>query len=252
MKNLDVIICGIGGRMGRTVYEAARNAGDISAVAGVDTYCEPAYPFPLFTSFAACTVAADTVIDFSRPEALGGILDYCRRSGSAAVLCTTGYGEEHKRQIEGAAADGLRLFQSSNMSVGVNLLNKLVKLAAEALGENYDIEIVEKHHNKKADSPSGTALTLANSANSAFGGRKKYVYGRHAAAGGRENSEIGIHAVRGGTIPGEHEVIFAGPDEIITLSHTALSRAIFAEGALRAARFLADKPAGLYSMADLV
>lgn len=247
----EVIICGIGGKMGRVLYEMAKTRDDVKIVAGIDKFSSESFEFPVFKSFEDCTVRCGAVIDFSRPEALDGILGYCIKNHTPAVLAVTAYGTEHKKKIE-KAANEIALFQSSNMSLGINLLNELVKKAAQFLGENYDIEIIEKHHNKKADAPSGTALTLANSINSVFDGKKKYVYGRHGAEEKRTSDEIGIHAVRGGTIAGDHDVMFIGNDEIITLSHTAASKHIFAEGSYKAAKFICGKPAGLYSMNDLI
>lgn len=235
--------------MGRAVLEAAGSTPGVNVVAGVDARCEGNFGFPVYSDFGKCKERCDVVIDFSRPEALGQIIEYCQRTEAAAVLATTGYSGQHKEMIK-EAAKKIPVLQSSNMSLGVNLLTELVKKAAEALSD-FDIEIVEKHHNKKVDAPSGTALMLAESVNSAFSGKKKYVYGRHCSNELREKDEIGIHAVRGGTVAGVHDVMFLGNDEIITLSHTALSRRIFAEGAIKAALFLKGKSPGLYSMRDL-
>jgi 4-hydroxy-tetrahydrodipicolinate reductase len=246
----DIIICGIGGNMGRMLYNAVVQSDEFKIVAGVDKYCGEKYGFPVYKDFDFAE-KCHAVIDFSRPEALPQILNYCVKNGTPAVLATTGYGGEDYKLIEKASRD-VAIFQSSNMSLGVNLLNQLVKKAAEFLPASFDIEIIEKHHNKKADSPSGTALTLANSINSVFEGKRKYVYGRHSANEKRQSGEIGIHAVRGGTVAGEHQVHFFGNDEIITLSHTALSKSIFAQGALKAAQFIKDKKRGLYTMYDML
>ena len=246
---MDIIICGIGGRMGTAVYEAACVAPGVNVVAGVDKRCEGSFGYPVYPGFDQCKERCDVVIDFSRPDALEQIISYCERTGAAAVLATTGYTQQHREMIE-KAAEKIPILQSSNMSLGINLLTELVRKAAEALPD-FDIEIVEKHHNRKVDAPSGTALMLAESVNSAFSGKKKYIFGRHSSNEPRTKEEIGIHAIRGGTVAGVHDVMFLGNDEIVTLSHTALSRRIFEEGALKAAFFLKDKSPGLYSMRDL-
>lgn len=246
----EVIICGIGGKMGGMLYEVSKGSSGIKIVAGVDKFCGCAYDFPVYASFDECREKYDAVIDFSRPDALDGILAYCIKNKTPAVLASTGYSAAQKNQIE-KAAEIIPIFQSSNMSLGINLLCELVKKAALILGNDFDIEIIEKHHNKKVDAPSGTALTLANSINSVYGGSKQYVYGRHGASAKRTADEIGIHAIRGGSIAGEHDVMFIGNDEIITLSHTAASKQVFAEGAFKAAKFICKKPAGMYSMSDL-
>lgn len=246
----NIIICGIGGTMGKIVYDTAcKSKDEFTVAAGVDIYCKEQYDFTVYKDFNI-SLKCDVVIDFSKPQALPSIVDYCSKYGIPAVLACTGYTVEDKKIIE-KASQKIAIFQSSNMSLGVNLLCQLVKRAAEFLPD-FDIEIVEKHHNNKADSPSGTALTLANTANSVFGGKRKYTFGRHSFDDKRKADEIGIHAVRGGTVAGEHEVYFFGNDEIITLKHTALSKKIFAEGALKAAKFIKDKPCGLYNMYDML
>ena len=191
------------------------------------------------------------MIDFSCADNLGNVLAYAERTGAAVILAATGYTKEQLAQIEEAAAR-VPLFKTANLSVGINLLQKLVKEAAAFLGESFDIEIVERHHNLKKDAPSGTAYMLAESANAAFDGAKEYVYGREGMVGARKKAEIGIHAVRGGTIVGEHEVMFAGDDEIITLAHSARSKRVFAAGAVKAAKFMQGKPAGRYDMQDVL
>lgn len=246
----DVIICGIGGKMGKVLVDTAKELQNINIVGGVDKYCDANYDFPVFSDFSLCDIKCDAVIDFSRPEALESVLSYCKKNKVPAVLAPTGYQPEHHRIIENASIE-VALFHSSNLSIGVNLLNNIVKIAAETL-KGFDIEIVEKHHNKKADSPSGTALTLANSINSILENKKNYVYGRHSLNDIRTDNEIGIHAVRGGTAAGEHDVIFMGNNEIVTLSHSAHSKAVFAEGAFKAAEFIKDKTQGLYSMSDML
>ena len=246
----NIIICGIGGKMGRMLFDTAQEIKDINIVGGVDKYCGFNYDFPVFENFDNCNILCDAVIDFSRPEALKDILPYCIKNKIPAVLASTGYDNNHNKMIE-EASKKVAIFQSSNMSLGVNLLCELIKHAAKFL-DGFDIEIIEKHHNKKVDSPSGTALTLANSVNSVFDGRKKYVYGRHSMSQKRQSDEIGIHAIRGGSVVGEHDVLFLGNDETVTLSHKAQSKSVFAEGALKASQFIKNKPAGIYSMNDML
>jgi 4-hydroxy-tetrahydrodipicolinate reductase len=250
MANTNIIICGIGGKMGKMLVETAKDFKDIKIVAGVDRYCAEKYNFPVFEDFSECNVSCDVVIDFSRPEALESIINYCAKNRTPVILACTGYQDSHRKQIEKASAE-FAVFHSSNMSLGINLLSELVKKAAEAL-EGFDIEIIEKHHNKKADSPSGTALTLANSINSVFKEKKNYIYGRHSLNAPRKSDEIGIHAVRGGTLAGEHDVLFMGNNEVITLSHSAQTRVVFAEGALKAALYMKGKQKGLFSMSDMI
>jgi len=248
---MKTIISGINGRMGHHVLEALQQISDVQVVAGVDRLAESTWPFPVYGSWRQLTEKADVIIDFSHHSAMDALLDYCEATGTPAVICTTGLSEEQTRRIAALSAS-VPLLRSGNMSVGVNLLMDLIARASETLYADYDIEIVEKHHNRKADAPSGTALMLADAARGAIPEPRRYTYGRQGADCRREPDEIGIHAVRGGTIVGEHEVIFAGNDEIITLSHTALSRAVFAAGAVRAAGFLVRQKPGLYSMKDVL
>ena len=205
---------------------------------------------PVYSSFDDVKEKVDVIIDFSSPAALKGELEWAVKNGVPAVLASTGYSAEDLKYID-ECSKKIAIFRTANFSVGVNLLVKLVKEAAEALGEQFDIEIIEKHHNRKVDAPSGTALMLADGANAAFGGEKEFLYGREGAVGKRK-SEIGIHAVRGGTIVGEHDVMFAGEDEIITLSHSARSKRVFAAGAVKAAKWLVGKPSGKYDMNDVL
>ena len=247
---VDVIIRGIGGHMGRNVLELVENEEDMRCVAGVDIRPVKA-DVPVYASFADVREKADVVIDFSSADGLEDELSWAERTGCALVLASTGYSEADLRRID-RCANTVAVFKTANLSVGVNILQALVRQAAAALGEQFDIEIVEKHHHFKKDAPSGTALMLAESANEAFAEKKHYVCGREGMVGARTQSEIGIHAVRGGTIVGEHEVIFAGEDEIVTLSHSARSKRVFAAGAVRAARFVCGKPAGKYDMHDVI
>ena len=247
-----LIINGANGFMGQVVANIAKQDPDVHVVCGVDMF--PARfknDFPVYASYDMVIEKADVLIDFSRPEALPSIIDYVKSSGIAAVLCTTGYSKDEQARID-EAAKSCTLFQSANMSLGVNIQMDLIRQVAEFLGHDYDIEIVEKHHNRKVDAPSGTALALADVLNDAFNSDMNYVCGRHTRTDKRENIDIGIHAVRGGTVVGEHEVLFLGNDEIIEVNHKALSRQVFAAGAVRAAKFIVGKPAKMYEMADIL
>ena len=246
---MKVILCGACGRMGRNVAQLCSERG-VTVTAGVDVAPAP-MPFPVYPDFSDIREEADAVIDFSPASSVRERLDFCKARNIGIVIAGTAFSDEDEALIR-AAADVIPVFQTGNLSVGVNLLQMLVKKAAEVLGDGFDAEIVERHHNMKKDAPSGTALMLAKSVNEGFGGTKENVYGRHGLVGARKKSEIGIHAVRGGTIVGEHEVMFAGEDEIVTLSHSARSRMVFAEGALRAAEWLTSQPAGKYDMNDLL
>ena len=245
---LNIMLCGCGGRMGAAVIAAAKEAGD-RIVAGVDINPAADSPFPIFGSPEEFAGKADVIIDFSHHSALPALLAYAERTATPLVVATTGHTEEETAQMKAASAK-VPVFFSRNMSLGINLLISLCRRAAATLGEDFDIEIIEKHHNKKLDAPSGTALMIADAL--AEEGDHPYVYDRHTERRARAKGEIGLHAVRGGTIVGEHEVMFCGKDEIVTLSHSAASREVFAMGALRAARFLAGKPAGFYNMDDVV
>lgn len=247
---INLLISGACGKMGSAVARCAEEDSDFRILCGVDRSDIPKN-FPVYRRFPDIHTAPDAVIDFSNPELLDEILDYCLKNRVPAVLATTGYTEGQIEKIK-AAAKEIPIFFSFNMSVGISLLCALAKTAASVLGDAFDIEIVEKHHNQKLDAPSGTALMLANAVNSEFGDSKHYEYDRHSRRCKREKSEIGIHSVRGGTIVGEHDVIFAGRDEVITLSHSAGSKEMFAAGALRAARFIIGQGAGLYNMNDIL
>lgn len=242
-----ILLCGIGGKMGGTVLKLLENETSAKVVCGVDMRVPQSVNVPVYSSFKGVKEEVDVILDFSSPAAIDGILSYAIKNNVPCVLAATGYNEKQLKKIEDASKE-VAVFKTANFSLGINLLIKLVKQSAEVLGENFDIEIIEKHHNKKADAPSGTALMLADSANSAFGNNKEMLNGRQ----GKRGNEIGLHSVRGGTIVGEHEVIFAGEDEIITLSHSARSKSVFAAGAIKAACFLAGKSAGRYSMEDII
>lgn len=248
---LKIILSGCGGSMGRAVAACAVENSDCAIVTGIDVKGGSDNTFPVVREPDEITADADVLIDFSNPTLLDSLLRYGIRKNLPLVLCTTGYAKEQVARIN-AAAEQIPVFYSGNMSLGVNLLIELAKKAAKVLGGSFDIEIIEKHHNRKLDAPSGTALMIADGVSSSLGKEMHYVYDRHSQRKPRESSEIGIHSVRGGTIVGEHDVIFAGPQEVLTLSHSAQSRDIFALGALNAAQFLAGKCKGLYSMSDLL
>ena len=249
----DILLHGCNGRMGQMIAGLLENDADARIVAGVDAYTGRENPFPVFSKIEDCDVKADVVIDFSNAGAVDALLAWCVENRTPVVLCTTGLSEEQLKKVEEAAKE-TAVLKSANMSVGINLLLKILKEAAPTLAAaGFDIEIVEKHHNRKIDAPSGTALMLADTINETLGNSEVYVYDRHSVRKKREKNEIGIHSVRGGTIVGEHEIIFAGRDEIITLTHTAMSREIFAVGSLNAAMFLCGKTEpGLYQMSNLI
>ena len=247
---MDILLCGAGGRMGAAVAAAANETGHRIA-AGIDPNPAATSPFPVFSSPEECTVQADVIIDFSHHSALPALLDFAEARHIPAVICTTGHTEEELSRLA-RAAERIPVFYSRNMSLGINLLMALCRRAAAALGTDFDVEIVEKHHRNKLDAPSGTALMLADAVASADEEPHPLTFDRTARRAVRPRGEIGISSVRGGSIVGEHEVIFAGKDEVLTLTHTATSREVFATGALRAAAFLAGKPAGLYDMNNLL
>ena len=234
--------------MGAAVIAAAKEAGD-RIVAGVDINPAADSPFPIFTSPEEFQGRADVIVDFSHHSALPGLLAYAVRTGTPLVVCTTGHTEEETAAMK-EASERVAVFFSRNMSLGINLLISLCRRAAATLGADFDIEIIEKHHNKKLDAPSGTALMIADALSE--DAEHSYVYDRHAERRQRARGEIGLHAVRGGTIVGEHEVLFCGKDEVITLSHSAASREVFATGAIRAARFMKGRAPGFYNMEDVI
>ncbi len=248
---LKVLLTGCNGRMGRAVTELCAQDERLEIIAGVDLNPVRLATYPVYGDLMEFGGKAGVVIDFSNSSALEGLLRYGVETKTPLMLATTGYSEEQLEKVR-AAAEQIPVFRSGNMSLGISLLSELVKKAAGVLGDTFDVEIVEKHHNQKLDAPSGTALMLYEAANSALPYAAEPVYDRHAVRRKRRKSEIGLHAVRGGTIVGEHEVIFAGHHEVLTLSHSALSREVFAAGAVKAALFLAEKAPGLYSMADVV
>ncbi|MCD7723043.1 MAG: 4-hydroxy-tetrahydrodipicolinate reductase [Clostridiales bacterium] len=245
-----IILCGANGKMGRVIQNVVSLRDDCEIVAGVDVNTVK-QSFPVYPTLSDVKENADVLIDFTSPVLLPQLLEYSKTNSISVVIATTGYDEKQKQMIFDAAGE-CPVFFTYNMSIGINLLANLAKKAAAVLGRDFDIEIVEKHHNQKIDAPSGTALMLADAVCEEMGSELKYEYDRHSKREKRTKNEIGIHSVRGGTIVGEHEIIFAGRDEIITLSHSARSKEIFAVGAVNAALFMAGKAPGLYSMKDMV
>ena len=249
---VKVIMHGCNGKMGQTISSLIAADEEIVIVAGIDAADSGKNDYPVFPSIGECTVDADAVIDFSVAAAVDGLLDYCAEKKLPCVLCTTGLSEAQIEKVKRTAKQ-TAVLKSANMSLGINMLLKLLKEAAQVLSPaGFDIEIVEKHHNQKLDAPSGTALALADAINGEMGDSFEYVYDRSQVRQKRNAKEIGISAVRGGTIVGDHDVIFAGADEVVTFSHRAYSKAVFGKGAIQAAKFLAGKPAGLYDMADVI
>lgn len=245
-----ILLCGCNGKMGRTIAACAAKRDDCKIVAGVDINTTPCDDFPVFSTPKECNVPIDVIVDFSHPSCLDGVLQYATENHIPAVIATTGLSKEQRVRIQ-KAAEKTPLFSSANMSLGVSLLTELVKKAAEVLGGMFDIEIIEKHHNQKVDAPSGTALMLADAVKDVLP-EKFYTYGREGMCGKRNPDEIGIHAIRGGNIVGEHDVIFAGANETVTLSHQASDRSVFAEGAVLAAEYISTKKSGMYNMSDLI
>lgn len=245
-----IILSGANGKMGMTIQSVVAGRENCEIVAGVDLNTQ-SDNFPIYDSIDKVQEQADVVIDFTNPVLIDGLLDYSKKTSTPLVIGTTGFNDNQKKQIEKASEESA-VFFTYNMSLGINLLANLAKKAADILGKDFDIEIVEKHHNQKIDAPSGTALMLADAICEEFDEPLKYEYDRHSKREKRSKNEIGMHSVRGGTIVGEHEIIFAGRDEIITLSHSARSKEIFAVGAVNAAEFMKDKSCGMYSMKDLI
>lgn len=246
-----IAIAGANGKMGGVIARLAAERTDCKVIAGIDLNTAPNGSFPIVKSPFDLPEKPDVIIDFSHPSALEDLLSYCKMNSVPAVFATTGYTEEQISAIK-QAAEQIPVFFTFNMSLGINLLVELGKQAARVLGGQFDVEIVEKHHNLKKDAPSGTAIMLAEAINKELGGKMNYVYDRHSVRKPREANEIGMHSIRGGTIVGEHDIIFAGHDEVITLSHSAGSKEVFAAGAVNAAVYLAGREKGLYDMSDLL
>ncbi len=247
-----IIMSGACGRMGRVIAGLVNEDKDAEIVAGIDVVEDDTLGFPIFKSIKDCDVEADAIIDFSTPAVLDDILEYAISKQVPAVMCTTGYTSEQLDSIR-EASKKVAILKSANMSLGINTIINLLKPASNVFCNNgYDVEIVEQHHHTKLDSPSGTALALADAINDATDGRYSYVYDRSDRRMVRPENEIGISAVRAGTIPGTHDVIFAGPDELIEIRHIAYSRSIFGKGAISAAKFLKGRDAGMYDMSDVI
>lgn len=243
---------GCNGHMGKVISELVAKDDAIEIVAGIDLNTEENFGYPVFANIMDCDVEADAIIDFSVAVAVDALLDFVKEKGIPVVLCTTGLSDEQLAKVEEVSKD-VAVLKSANMSLGINTLMKLLKMATEVLADRgYDIEIVEKHHNQKLDAPSGTALALADVINETKDNRYEYVYDRSQKREKRADNEIGISAVRGGTIVGQHDVIYAGTDEVIEIQHTAYSKAVFAKGAIDAAKFLAGKGPGMYDMSDVI
>lgn len=247
----NIAISGACGKMGRVIADIISGRDDCNVTAGIDKVTDESLSFPIFSSADLLEAKPDVIIDFSHPSALDSLLDYCLANGVPIVIATTGYSDEQILQIK-KAAESVPVFFTFNMSLGINLLAQLAKKAAIVLDGQFDIEIVEKHHNQKIDAPSGTAIMLGNAINDALKTKCDYVYDRHSVRAKRSKTEIGMHSIRGGTIVGEHEIIFAGRDEVISLKHEAHSKGVFAVGAVNAAVFLKGKSAGLYEMGDML
>lgn len=249
---IRVLLHGACGRMGHVIADLAKSDERLTIVEGVDARGEAYADFPVRKDLSECTEEADVVIDFSNASAADHLLDYCAGKGLPVVLCTTGLSDAQISHVK-EAAKKTAVLRSANMSIGINLLLKILKEAAPKLAAaGFDCEIVEMHHNNKLDAPSGTALALADAVNSSLDNTCDYVYDRTQRREKRPKNEIGISSVRAGSIVGDHDVIFAGQDEVVTFTHRAYSRNIFAKGALTAAAYLAGKPAGLYDMQDVL
>ena len=248
----NIIMHGCNGAMGQMITKIVKEQEDAQIVAGIDVVNNRDNGYPVFTSLDDCNVEADVIIDFASAKAVDHLLDYCVEKQIPVVLCTTGLSEEQLKKVE-EASKKVAVLKSANMSLGINTLFRLVQEAAKVLAAaDFDIEIVEKHHNQKLDAPSGTALALADAINEAMDQQYEYIYDRSDRREKRDKKELGISAVRGGNIVGEHEIIFAGLDEVIEFKHTAYSKAVFAKGSVSAAKFLKGKPAGHYDMKDVI
>lgn len=248
---VKISIVGCNGKMGYFVSQAVEENPETETIFGVDAFGDNKYSFDVYKSFEEADKTPDVIIDFSNPAALDGMLDFALKNKVPCVICTTGYSTEQIEKIN-ETSKAIPIFYSGNMSLGINLLIELSKQAARVLGSSFDIEIVEKHHNLKLDAPSGTALMIADGISETLEQEPMYVYDRHSYRKKRSKNEIGIHSVRGGTIVGEHEVIFAGHDEVVTVSHQAQSKEVFAAGAVNAAVFLSGQQPGMYNMADML
>lgn len=247
-----IIMHGCNGKMGQVITGICKDDPAVQIVAGIDVIDNRENGYPVFTDITKCDVDADVIVDFAAAAAVDGLLDFAVAKKIPVVLCTTGLSPEQLNKVS-QSSEKVAILKSANMSLGINTIMKLLKDAANVFAPaGFDVEIVEKHHNQKVDAPSGTALALADSINEARGNEYEYVYDRSQVRQKRGAKELGISAVRGGTIVGEHEVIFAGIDEVIEIKHTAYSKSVFAKGAVEAAKFLAGQSAGMYDMADVI
>lgn len=247
---IRILMVGCSGRMGKVISGAIDNFEKLSIVAGIDKNKSNGFNYPIFENISECTIEIDVILDFSRPDALDSLLEYANKKSLPLILCTTGYSDHQLATIKDKSKS-IPLFRSANMSIGINVINNILKNISAMLYENYDIEIIEKHHNQKVDAPSGTAILLGDTIKDAIPEKTMYVHGRSGISK-RHHKEIGVHAIRGGSIVGDHSVLFAGQGEVIELSHTAMSREVFAVGALKACEFMAGKEAGLYSMDNII
>lgn len=248
---INILLSGVSGAMGGTLQQIIAANPDTQVVAGFDHQAMTTLPFPVYTNLEKCTEAIDVIIDFSHFAAFPAIFGFARSRKIPIVIATTGLSDDDLSAIKEGSQE-FPVFKTANLSLGINLIAKMLKEMVTKLESGFDIEIIEKHHNKKLDAPSGTALLLADAINDGLETKKDYIYGRYGRDAKRTENELGIHAIRGGTIPGEHSVIFAGNDEIIEVNHMALSKKVFAEGAVKAAQYLVGKEPGLYDMAMVV
>lgn len=248
---INIILSGCNGKMGRVITRLAQGTDDINIVCGYDVGASETNDYPVYSDINDFDSTADVVVDFSHPSVTDKLIDYCKNTQTALVMATTGLSDSQIENLN-ALSEFVPVFRSANMSIGINLLINLAEQAATLLEGKFDIEIVEKHHNQKIDAPSGTALMIADGISDSLCSKPEYIYDRHSVRKKRDKNEIGIHSVRGGTIVGEHDVIFAGNDEILEIRHTAMSKEIFAEGALRAALFIAGRKPGMYNMKNLI
>lgn len=248
---IRIILNGCNGKMGRVISRIVDEQDTCTIVAGIDINTDIPNSYPVYKTPSECEAEADVIIDFSHPSALCALLDYAEGKNLPVVIATTGLSDEQKQELQ-ERSKNIPIFFTANLSLGINLLIALAQKAAVLLEDSFDIEIIEKHHNQKVDAPSGTALAIADGISEVLKNPPEYVYDRHSYRRKRKKTEIGLHAVRGGTIVGEHSVIFAGNDEVIELKHEAASKEVFAVGSVKAACFMAGKPAGMYTMKDLV
>ncbi len=246
---IRILLSGCNGKMGKVICNAILNFPNLEIGAGIDKNTEYG-KFPVYCSPDKCETEVDVILDFSRPDALDGLLALAKDKKTPVIFCTTGYNEEQLMKIKEASAE-IPVFRSANMSIGINVVNNVLKNISAFLYNNYDIEIIEKHHNQKVDAPSGTAILLADTIKGAIPEETEYNFGRHGMSK-RNHKEIGIHAIRGGNIVGDHEVIFAGAGEVIEIKHSAISREVFAVGALKACEYMCGKAPGLYNMDDVI